>query len=118
MNAWSQAAMSALSAAAVHAAAVTPVDLRCEYLENPQGIDAPAPRLQCRLQADMDVRGITQTAYQIVVDGAWDSGKVTSARSVNVAYAGKPLEPGQLYWWKVRVWDGRDEPSAWSAGAS
>jgi hypothetical protein len=70
--------------------------------------------------------GAVQSAYQILVasSGAllasargdlWDSGRRRSARSVNVEYAGKPLQEGQAYLWKVRTWDGRGVVGPWSA---
>ena len=34
----------------------------------------------------------------------WDSGKVVSDQSIQVEYAGKPLESRQVCHWKVRVW--------------
>ncbi|RPJ35597.1 MAG: hypothetical protein EHM17_02095 [Verrucomicrobiaceae bacterium] len=47
------------------ALAVVPVDLRCEYLSEPLGVDAAVPRLSWKL-ADADaVRGQKQTAWQI-----------------------------------------------------
>ena len=47
----------------------------------------------------------------------WDSGKVASAESVHVIYAGKPLASGQSYYWKVRYWDSGDHASPYSAAA-
>ena len=45
-----------------------PVDLRCEYLKNPLGIDRTAPRLSWKLQAAPSaVRGLRQTAFQIQI---------------------------------------------------
>src|SRR5271166_2046475 len=87
-------------AAAHSLAAVSVGDLRCEHLQNPQGIDATQPRLSWMLQADE--RGVKQSAYQIVVASSaaklkagepdlWDSGKIPSDESILVAYAGKPL---------------------------
>ena len=62
-----------------------------------------------------------QSAYQIVVCSSvngsadlWDSGKITSAQSMAVAYAGKALESHHAYWWAVRTWNGQGEPSPWS----
>ena len=53
----------------------------------------------------------TQTAYQIVVaaaDGSgakvWDSGKVASAESTYVTYAGPALAPATRYSWSVSTW--------------
>lgn len=86
--------------------------LRCEYRENPLGIDVAKPRLSWILDSGR------QTAYQVVVAGVWDSGKVASDQSVGVEYAGKPLSSGTLYEWKVRTWDGDGKPSNWSKTAT
>jgi alpha-L-rhamnosidase len=106
-----------------------PVDLRCEYLKNPLGIDRTAPRLSWKLQAAPPARrGLGQTAYQIQVASMeqalrggkadlWDSGKVSSDGSNHIAYLGKPLESRQRCWWKVRIWDQSGRVSAWSETA-
>jgi alpha-L-rhamnosidase len=89
-----------------------PVDLRCEYLSNPLGVDAPAPRLSWRL--DASAPGAFQTAYHIWVgtdstalaqgkNGIWTSGKVPSSNTL-VHYAGKPLQPFTKYFWRVMSW--------------
>jgi alpha-L-rhamnosidase len=96
------------------AASARPVRLRCEYLENPLGIDRLTPRLSW--QSDNTERNWKQTAYQILVasssDGlkagnpdVWDSGKRNSEDSVGIIYAGPVLESRRRYYWKVRVWD-------------
>lgn len=107
-----------------------PVDLRCEYRQNPLGIDAVAPRLSWILQAsDPGARGQMQTAYQILAASSqdnlasdhgdlWDTGKVPSDRSIQIAYQGKPLTSRLRVWWKVRVWSSTDQPSSWSGPAS
>ena len=100
--------------------------MKCEYLDNPPGIDVTAPRLSWVLASDE--RGVRQTAYQVLVASSsalleqdtgdrWDSGKVASDQSVQVAYAGNSLASGQACFWKVRVWDGQDGASGWSAVA-
>ena len=103
-----------------HAASATAVThLRCEYLANPLGIDAVHPRLSWQLTSD--VRGERQTAYEVVVASSpamvragrgdlWDSGKVSSDRSTEIMYAGKPLRSAQRCWWSVRVWDQAGKP--------
>ena len=48
--------------------ALTPSHLRCEYLENPLGIDVPSPRLGWWLASD--ARGQQQSAYQIWQEGS------------------------------------------------
>ncbi|HTI98074.1 MAG TPA: family 78 glycoside hydrolase catalytic domain [Dongiaceae bacterium] len=100
--------------------------LRCEYRENPVGIDVTQPRLSWILESDR--RGQIQTAYEIVVASTpeqlaqdqgdlWDSGKVNSDQSTLVAYAGKTLDSRMPCYWKVRAWDREGQPSAWSAPA-
>ena len=103
--------------------------LRCEYLTNPLGIDVAQPRLSWVLEsADNSLRSQRQTAYQIVVartseklnsdqGDAWDSGKTASDQTIQLPYAGKPLESKNIYYWKVRVWDENDHPSNWSETA-
>ena len=119
------------------AAAVELTNPRCEYRENPQGVDVAQPRLSWAMadpqaqipnsQSDIP-RGRRQTAYQVLVATTqellardqgdfWDSGKVASGRSVHVEYAGKPLASRAVCHWKVRVWDEAGKVSAWSAPA-
>jgi len=106
--------------------ALRPEGLTCEYLVNPLGIDTPAPRLSWQLRAEG--RGQRQRAYQVLVAGSrealaagrgelWDSGKVESAQSMQVPYAGEALAARQACWWAVRVWDADDQPSAYSEPA-
>jgi len=45
----------------------------------------------------------------------WDSGKVVSAQSTNVIYAGKPLASGASYWWCVNTWNKDGKESGFSA---
>ncbi len=105
------------------AQAGAPAGLRCEYLTDPVGIDVPQPRFSWVLAHS--ARGQKQTAYQVLVSlqpdapdgGQWDSGKVASGESVNVAYAGKALATGRTYYWKVRYWDSGDAASPYSAAA-
>ena len=106
--------------AAESAGPLAPVSLRCEYLANPMGIDMPKPRFfWVNGHAE---RGQVQSAYQIVVStdpqaaagDIWDSGKIASPRSTQIAFAGKALESGKSYFWKVRAWDRDGRESAWS----
>ena len=95
-------------------ASLHPVDLRCEYLTNPIGIDEPSPRLSWRLESQK--RGAKQTAYRVLVAGSeeslrakrgdlWDSGEVASDETINIPYAGHPLNSRQTCLWKVCVSD-------------
>lgn len=97
--------------------------LRCEYRDQPLGIDHPAPRLSWEIQSDL--RGAKQSAYRVVVSSTsegrgdvWDSGKVASSQSVGIVYAGTSLGSGQRSFWKVKIWDERGVPSEWSATAT
>jgi len=103
------------------------VDLRCEYLVDPLGIDSKNPRLSWKLESDQ--RGQRQMAYQVLVASShakldknigdlWDSGKVESDQSLNVVYRGKALASRGQYFWKVRTWDGRGGEPTWSKPAT
>lgn len=100
-----------------------PINLRCGLRVNPLGMGDTTPRLSWQLQGDGQVRGVTQSAYQIQVGSAagaadlWDSGKVASSATVDVLYAGQPLTSGEQCFWQVRVYDGSNNTSAWSASA-
>jgi len=102
------------------AAQASPVHLRCEYRENPLGIDAQAPHFSWR--ADNTERNWTQSAYQILVSSTadnlkngnadiWDSGKQTSSESAGIPYGGPPLQSRKRYYWTVRTWDANAQPS-------
>lgn len=97
--------------------------LKCEFQENPLGIDREQPLLQWKIKDDR--RGALQTGYQIIVSDSydniergkgdvWDSGKIISDRSVHVIYEGPELQSGKTYHWRVRVWDKDGKASAWS----
>jgi hypothetical protein len=106
--------------------------LRCDDRSNPLGVDDRTPPLswgmECVEPKGGD-RGQAQTAYQVLVASTpallaknqgdlWDSGKVRSAQSLHVRYAGKHLASRQLCHWKVRIWDRNKTPSAWSENAT
>ena len=102
---------------------IVPINLRCEYLIDPLGVDTLRPRFSWTLESA--VRGACQTGYQIVVSSTserlnrnngdrWDSGKADSDRLANVAYEGEELESGETCYWKVRAWDLDNNPGPWS----
>ncbi|HXF27419.1 MAG TPA: alpha-L-rhamnosidase N-terminal domain-containing protein, partial [Bryobacteraceae bacterium] len=112
-----------LSGWAAGAATVKPVNLRCEYRDQPVGIDAGVPRLSWQIQDAR--RDAMQTAYQIVVASTraalakhrgdvWDSGKITSDQCIGVEYKGPAVESRHRYYWQVRVWDQKGHPSTYS----
>jgi alpha-L-rhamnosidase len=118
---------SATALCAEQQAELAPSELTCEYATNPLGIDTPQPRFGWLL--DSDKRAQLQSAYHVLVATSekqlqanvgdkWDSGKVNSDRSVNVAYRGKALSSDEQCYWKVRVWDKLGRPSTWSKPGS
>ena len=98
-------------------------NLRCEYLVAPLGIDEWAPRLSWQL--DSDRRGARQIAYRVRVAASpallergtadfWDSGRVESAETSHVVYAGRPLRSREACHWSVEVWPAFESPSTLS----
>jgi alpha-L-rhamnosidase len=94
-----------------------PVNLRCEHLVNPFGIDVPKPRFSWHLSGTGS--NVLQTAYQIeiatdpvdLVKGKeiiWDTGKTSSA-AILISYNGIPLKSFTAYFWRVKVWDGNNK---------
>ena len=91
--------------ASVACAADAPHGLTVEYRVDPVGIDMSCPRFSWKVP-DGGRKGVLQTAYRIRVEpDAWDSGEVRSRQSLNVEYAGKPLEPSREYLWTVETLD-------------
>ena len=95
---------------------------RCEYKENPVGIDVLIPRISWQLESEN--RGILQESYRIQVSKedtfstfAWDSGKVDSDQSLYVEYAGENLESRTRYFYRIKVWDNKGSESQWSSTA-
>ena len=92
--------------------------LRCEYLDNPLGIDVVRPRLSWLMESSR--RGQRQTTYQILVAGSeknlrahrgdlWDSGRVASDETAQIAYAGRPSDAlGSVGEWMVDTAAGID----------
>jgi hypothetical protein len=107
-------------------AQVKVVNLRCEYLKDPLGVDAPQPVLSWELESKG--KNIKQTAYRVIVTdnqpainkqagNIWDSKKVNSSASVQIKYSGSQLHAGKKYYWKVMVWDNTGKPSVYSPTA-
>ena len=78
--------------------------IECEHRMGPLGVDVLQPKLSWILASL--ARGDRQIAYQILVATSenilqkdsgdmWDSGKIESDETLQIAYAGKPLESSQ-----------------------
>ena len=105
------------------------VDLRCENLKNPVGIDIQRPAFSWKMTAtDIKDRNQLQTAWHIEVASKpdllvmdkpdiWNSGKVISNDCNNVIYNGKTLQSDKKYYWRVKVWDKNNLASEWSETA-
>ena len=105
-------------------------NLKCENKVNPLGIDVEKPRFSWISESDQ--HGVSQSAYQIMVASSWknleensadvwESPKVSSDKSIQIGYEGKPLESNRKYFWKVKIWDQAgqphsSEPAFWSSG--
>ncbi len=111
--------------------AAGPMALRVDNLKTPLGMDDPAPRLSWQLKDA--TRGARQSAYEVQVarraellgenkPDVWDSGRVESNQSMNIAYAGPAITASTRYYWRVKVWDGAGklyparETSWWETG--
>jgi alpha-L-rhamnosidase len=101
-------------------AAATPVHLRAEHMTNPIGIDAAKP--QFAWQSDATTPNWMQSGYQLLVATSktnltagkadvWNSGRIASSDSINIAYGGPALKPQARYFWQVRVWDNKQKSS-------
>lgn len=93
---------------------VSITNLKVEYTETPLGIDVDTPRFSWQMALPEKKRGYSQKAYQITVTDergrrVWNSGRVNSNLSLNIPYAGAPLQPSTNYMWTVIVWNQRGE---------
>ena len=93
---------------------------------SPLAIETREPRLSWMIEST--TRIAKQTAYQIIVASSanelaanrgdlWDTGRVAGNQTIQIVYQGKPLRSRQECFWKVRVWDQNNNPSAWSKPA-
>ena len=109
------------------ASPLSPSGLRCAHQVNPLGVAPDRVRLSWAL--DGTGAGRAQRAYQVrvapdvglLVRGeylSWDSGRIDSPDSADIAYAGRLLARGMRYAWHVRVWDEHERASSWSDPAT
>lgn len=100
-------------------------DLRCNNKVTPIDIDTQMPLFSWILESPNGERNQYQKHYQIQVASdpeyllhdnpdLWDSGKTAGQTSNNIGYRGNILKSDVMHYWRVRVWDQRSRPSAWS----
>lgn len=104
-----------------------PTELRCEFLENPIGIDIKNPRLFWKFDLEPGIYGAVQTAYQVhaartleqLENGnlLWDSKKVASEESIHILYEGTQPKSRERIYWRVKVWNEKQEEGEWSEPA-
>lgn len=103
------------------------VDLKCEYLENPLGIDVTTPRISWEINANKN--DFKQKAYRVLaasnlkelnnnIGDLWDTDTVLSDQSIQIVYKGKELNSREKVFWKVKIWDQENKASSWSKTAS
>jgi alpha-L-rhamnosidase len=104
-----------------------PIRLRCEHLDDPVGVDTPAPRLSWLVEsAD---RGERPAAFQVLVASSlssldldqgdlWDTGRTDAADRPVVEYAGRPLPSCARIFWKARWWGRAGHAGGWSRPAT
>jgi len=119
-----------LVSAACALAQVQPVNLRCDCLVEPLGLDVMRPAFSWNLHCtEPERRDIKQSAYRVLVASnektlaedrgdLWDSGKVVSDRMISIRYEGQPLKSNQPCVWKIMAWDEKDQPGEWSKTAT
>lgn len=94
----------------------SPTSLRTENLVEPLGIDVAKPLLSWlpgRDQAAYEIRASLDSGRDL-----WDSGKVRSSATSNIAYGGPALHARDRVRWQVRTWDTAGRVSPWSAQSS
>ncbi|GAA4088514.1 family 78 glycoside hydrolase catalytic domain [Mucilaginibacter panaciglaebae] len=102
------------------------IGLKCEYLSNPTAVESQHPALSWQLASANHGKG--QSAYHLIVASStallaqnkgdyWDSKIVHSSNSTQIIYQGKPLTSRKKLYWKVMVWDEKNQPSNWSSSA-
>lgn len=104
---------------------VSITNLKCEYLNNPLGIDESHPRFTWQIESS--IPDYSQMAYEIamgtseadIITGrgdTWNSGVVKSS-TVPAIYKEDNLKPFTRFYWSVRIQDKNGQWSSWSVPA-
>ncbi|WP_225321446.1 family 78 glycoside hydrolase catalytic domain [Rhizosphaericola mali] len=103
-------------------AQITTVNLLCEHLNNPLGINTAQPSFSWEIISKE--RNVVQVSYQILVASSadklnqekadlWNSNEIIGDVSNYIKYSGKKLQSGQKAYWIVKVTTNKGA-SSWS----
>jgi hypothetical protein len=106
-------------------AATAPSGLLCDLLEHPEETVITNTRPEFGWIYNPSFRDDSQKGYHIIVASSpkladagkgdvWDSGWISKSTSINVSYAGAPLNIGRNYFWRVQTADGKGQASPFS----
>lgn len=97
--------------------------LRCEHVNNPIGLGCLKPRLSWQIESDNIYVFQKRFQLQVAINPAFEpllwNHFSYSEQSILFPYEGPPLESGQRYYYRVKVWaqgagDTEPEESEWS----
>lgn len=98
---------------------ITVDSLRCEYMENPIGLDVKEPRISWKLHSKKPA--VMQSACQVQIAKdflfesiIWDSNKLETSESIQFPINQIDIQPFTRYYYRVKVWDQDGEVSDWS----
>lgn len=100
-----------------------PANLSIEFIRQPESVVIKDARPE--FTWSVPTEAVSQSAYQLLVASSkenidnnigdvWNSGQVRTNKSAEIEYDGKPLQAGNKYYWKVRVWDAVNRLSRYS----
>lgn len=115
--------------AALTLQAMVATGLRCEYISEPLAVDGSLPPRLSWVPDDGGRTGAMQSAYRIMVASSpalldsgvadvWDSGKVASDHTAQIACGGDAARSFCRRFWRVMLWDEQGRPGPWSECAS
>ena len=88
----------------------------CEWKEKNMAVQDPYPEFYWKVDNQTHCRVLvsaTKTELAHHRGEMWDSGKVETILPV-LEYAGKPLDDGDIYYWKTLVWTERRPDGFWT----
>jgi alpha-L-rhamnosidase len=101
----------------------SPEGLMVEFIREPENVKILDLRPEFTWIVPQSAK--IQTAYQVLVSterkkselnigNTWDSGKTISRQSSEIEYGGEALLSNTTYFWRVRIWNGKNRSSGYS----